>query len=111
MYWTFIIIVGVLAFTLSCLRGYYQMYNNEQNYKISQACLLITLCIASFACNLCLCKYGRLLVVLTKESVRLTNGKHESYKAYLKKVSNYTYDNLMLKKSLLTFDVLTVKDN
>jgi hypothetical protein len=96
IYWSFIIIVGSLIFGLSCLRGYFQSVNERSNFIISQAFLLITLSISNMVFNLCLFKYGRLLVVLTQESVKLTNGRNEPYKAYLKKVNNFKKFNLFL---------------
>lgn len=88
IYWTFIITVGLLIFVLSCLRGYFQSKSERNNFVISQGFLLIILSISNIVFILCLFKYGRLLVVLTQESVKLTNGRNEPYNAYLKKVNN-----------------------
>ncbi|RIA84501.1 hypothetical protein C1645_784004 [Glomus cerebriforme] len=85
LYWTYIIIFGVIILVLSCLRGYFMQIQDERSFKICQGCLLITLSIANVACNLCLIKYGRLLVVLTQETVNMMSGG-ENFKAYLKKL-------------------------
>src|SRR5207249_3715142 len=77
----------------------------RQMVRISQGCLLIILSIANVVCILCLLKYGRLLIVLTEESVRLVGDEKDdslfnrpTYKAYLKKVR---HGNIFLKEFFL----------
>ncbi|PKY15319.1 hypothetical protein RhiirB3_466638 [Rhizophagus irregularis] len=85
IYWIFIITVGSLIFVLSCLRVF----------------------------NLCLFKYGRLLVALTQESVKLTNGRNEPYNAYLKKLKTINFALMVIVSwssiSFLSWAICSIK--
>ncbi|CAG8517709.1 763_t:CDS:2 [Funneliformis mosseae] len=79
--------------------GYYVQIQDRRMYMISHSCILITYSIANSACVLCLFKYGRLLVDLTIECVRLIDeaddslkSKQLSKKAFLQKLKiiNFT---------------------
>ncbi|CAG8475679.1 13416_t:CDS:2 [Funneliformis caledonium] len=79
--------------------GYYVQIQDRRMYMISHSCILITYSIANSACVLCLFKYGRLLVELTIECVRLIGeaddslkSKQLSKKAFLQKLKiiNFT---------------------
>ncbi|RIA79187.1 hypothetical protein C1645_882788 [Glomus cerebriforme] len=101
IYWSYIIGVGVIVTIFSCLKGYYVQIGNQTMYKFSQGVLLFTLSIANFACILGLLKYGRLLVVLTTESVRLVSGvknkdQHNAHKAHLKKLKIINFALLVI---------------
>ncbi|GBB95127.1 hypothetical protein RclHR1_02480026 [Rhizophagus clarus] len=96
IYWIFVITVGLLVIILSYLRGYFQGKNDRNNLIISQAFLLIILSISNIVFNLCLFKYGRFLVVLTQESVNLTNGRDEAYNAYLNKLKTINFSLMVV---------------
>ncbi|GBB83558.1 hypothetical protein RclHR1_10260001 [Rhizophagus clarus] len=89
LYWTYIIYIGVIVTIFSCLEGYSKLIENIVLYKLSQGILLINLSIVDILCVLGLVKYGRLLVVLTNESVILVSGgkeKQETHKTHLQKL-------------------------
>lgn len=79
----------MIVTVFSCLKGYAVQKENLILYKLTQGILLISLSIANIICVLGLVKYGRFLVVLTTESVRLVSGgeeKQQTHKTHLKKV-------------------------
>lgn len=81
--------IGVIVTVFSCIKGYSVQKEDIVLYKLSQGILLISLSIANVICVLGLVKYGRFLVVLTTESVRLVSGgeeKQQTHKTHLKKV-------------------------
>ncbi|CAB4445960.1 unnamed protein product [Rhizophagus irregularis] len=89
VYWGYIIYIGVIVTVFSCLKGYAVQKENLILYKLTQGILLISLSIANIICVLGLVKYGRFLVVLTTESVRLVSGgeeKQQTHKTHLKKL-------------------------
>ncbi|CAB4381245.1 unnamed protein product [Rhizophagus irregularis] len=89
IYWIFIITVGSLIFVLSCLRGYFQSINERNSF------------------------YGRLLVALTQESVKLTNGRNEPYNAYLKKLKTINFALMVIVSwssiSFLSWAICSIK--